>query len=117
MKTIKDIIYDGKNALDIYIPDACKTTKTIVYIHGGGIESGDKYYYYVESNGKTFTDRGWALVSINYSLYPNTKFPDFINECALALKFILNNLDEMNRLWIRLSYGTTGGEKIITVYP
>ena len=30
-----------------------------------------------------------------------------------SYKFILNNLDEMNRLWIRLSVGTEGNERVI----
>lgn len=94
MKIIKDIKYDEKNALDIYLPDGLKATKTIVYIHGGGIESGDKYDFCVENFGKTFTSKGWALVSINYSLYPNTKFPAYLYECASALKFLLDNSEK-----------------------
>ena len=28
-----------------------------------------------------------------------------------SLKFIIQNMEEMNRLWIRLSMGVSGGEK------
>lgn len=48
------------------------------------------------------------------------KLPDIGNEYESenskledALKFILQNLEEMNRLWIRLSTGCTGNEKLM----
>jgi vacuolar protein sorting-associated protein 35 len=48
------------------------------------------------------------------------KLPDKDNEYEQTgskfedtLKFILQNLDEMNRLWIRLSVGCTGNERLI----
>ncbi len=48
------------------------------------------------------------------------KLPDISNEYESenskledTLKFIMQNLEEMNRLWIRLSTGCTGNEKLI----
>lgn len=41
------------------------------------------------------------------------KLIDTTEELDTTLKFIMQNLDEMNRLWIRLSTGCSGNEKLI----
>lgn len=41
------------------------------------------------------------------------KLIDTPEELDTTLKFIMQNLDEMNRLWIRLSTGCSGNEKLI----
>ena len=41
------------------------------------------------------------------------KIPDTEEDLDLVLKFILQNLEEMNRLWIRLSTGCSGNEKLL----
>ena len=41
------------------------------------------------------------------------KLPDNDEDLEVSVKFILQNLDEMNRLWIRLSSGCSGNEKLI----
>lgn len=43
MKIVKDIVYEQSNnfRLDAYLP-ASNGFFTIVYFHGGGLESGDK---------------------------------------------------------------------------
>ena len=87
---IKDVFY-GKNEvqkLDIYIGTS---RNTIVYIHGGGLEAGSK-------DGlppllEEFIKRDYSVISVNYSLYPDAKFPDFIEDCALALKFVKDNAE------------------------
>lgn len=91
MKIIKDIYYDGVNAMDIYVPENIKCEKTLVFFHGGGIEEGDKCGEYIDDLSKIFTDKGVAFVSVNYSLYPNTKFPLFIKDCAKSIKFLFEN--------------------------
>lgn len=39
--------------------------------------------------------------------------PDTTEDLNVSLKFILQNLEDMNRLWIRLSTGCSGNEKLI----
>ena len=41
------------------------------------------------------------------------KLPDKEEDIDSTLKFILQNLEDMNRLWIRLSTGCSGNEKIL----
>ena len=71
MITKKDICYGEHESqkLDIYLPEKDNFT-TVVYIHGGGIESGDKAF---ESHIiiPPLIKEGYAVASINYRMYPN----------------------------------------------
>ena len=87
-KRFFDIKYGNKPAqkVDIYVADS---KKTVVYIHGGGIESGSKEY---NALIEKLVSSGYSVVSVDYSLYPDTKFPEFIEDCALALKFAVDSV-------------------------
>ena len=93
MRTVKDINYgtsDDKNQmLDIYLPEK-DTFPVFIYFHGGGLKAGDKggnpeFIRYL-------TDRGVGVVSANYRMYPEAKYPDFINDSAQAVAFIQKNI-------------------------
>ena len=92
MRVIKDISYDEFNKLDLYLPDK-KAFKTIVYFHGGGLESGEKDYDNYQSFGKSFTDNGYAFASVNYRMYPDYKFPTFLIDASSAIKYISDNIE------------------------
>lgn len=81
MKTINNICYNNKTGqcLDIYLPEN-KEFSVVVYFHGGGLTEGDK------SHQKCFfnylVSQGLAVVSANYRMYPQAKYPDFIVDSA-----------------------------------
>lgn len=85
-----DICYSklshDRNCLDIYLPDE-KIEKVYIYFHGGGIESGSKGIENIER----YLKRNIAVVCPNYRLYPNAKFPQFIEDAAEAAAFIKSN--------------------------
>ena len=92
MKIFSDIAYAGESPLqklDIILPDEGSIFPVFIYIHGGGIENGDKAGLNFFS---TMTDRGIAIVSINYRMYPNTKYPEFIEDCAMATDWTMKNI-------------------------
>lgn len=96
MRTLKDIFYSddkiGAKSLDVYLPDGeCKAV--FVYIHGGGIERGDKANHFRE--GEYLAERGYAFVSINYRMYPNAKFPEFICDSAEAIAWTKKNMGSL----------------------
>ena len=73
MKIIRDIPYAQESVaqqLDVYIPEGT-VNKVFLYFHGGGLERGDKV------KGERFadylTDRGIAVVSANYRMYPEAQ--------------------------------------------
>ncbi len=77
--------YDLK--LDLYLPEAEKPP-IFIYLHGGGLEGGNK------SGPRVLFDRlaadGIAVASLNYRMYPTAKFPDYIEDCANGIDFVLN---------------------------
>ncbi len=98
MRTLKDIEYKTQKKLDIYLPDS-DNFDTIVYFHGGGIENGKKDDENYVGIAKDFTAHGYAFISVEYSLYPNAKFPEYILDCAEGVKFAKDNI---------LKYGGNG---------
>lgn len=90
---IKDIKYGEKenNLLDVYLPSN-SNFQTIIYFHGGGLEVGDKQDNNVVEIANSLVKKGYSFVSVNYSLYPNVKCPDFIFEGAKAIDFVNSHL-------------------------
>ncbi len=96
MKVLKDIYYGKEHipqkTLDVYIPEnGCKAV--FLYIHGGGMEKGDKNGHARE--GEFLASRGYGFISINYRMYPNAEFPDFVCDSAEAVKWAKDNMSEL----------------------
>ncbi len=91
-----DIPYgeDPSQKLDIHhLKSTDKTLKPVIFfIHGGGWTSEDK------SNTRFYAldwiKNGYTVVSINYRLAPNVVHPLQIEDCALAFKWVLNNIKD-----------------------
>ena len=81
--------------LDIYLPDE-DGFETIIWFHGGGLERGSR-----KSNvyAEPFVEKGYGFVSVEYRMYPDAKFPDFLEDGAASVAYILNHIKE---------YGGTG---------
>ena len=93
MKTEKDLRYSSispLDVLDIYYADNPKGV--IIYFHGGGFTCGDKYDPHLVEISESFANKGFTFVNVNYSLYPNTKFPSYLVEAAKAVKFVCDHL-------------------------
>ena len=95
MKLISNVCY-GKAGhpeqyLDIYLPDK-DSFKVFVYMHGGGLQGGDKSG--ASEVAKYVTSQGIAFVSVNYRLYPQAMFPQFICDAAEAVGWVYNNIGE-----------------------
>lgn len=90
METIRNIRYGEASAqlLDLHVPVNARAT--YIFIHGGGLEAGDK-----ADNIRLFEHlgaRGIATASLNYRMLPDARFPDFIEDCARAAAFVLKQL-------------------------
>ena len=84
----QDISYGElpKQTLDIYTPvNAVDDAPIVVFIHGGGWRGGSKDKY--EFIGQSFTKAGYTVVVPNYRLYPQVKFPEFVNDAAKVVAF------------------------------
>ncbi len=76
-----------RHVLDIYLPeDADGPLPLIIWIHGGGWQSGSK-------NGcpplrQGYVARGYAVASINYRLSGHATFPAQIEDCKAAIRWL-----------------------------
>lgn len=94
MKITKDILYshsdEFNNKLDLYIPDG-ECTATFVYFHGGGLECGDKADI---EFAEGLVQKGIAVVSANYRMYPDAVYPEFIRDAAAAVNWTFEHIEE-----------------------
>ncbi len=108
MKIISDISYGEyeSNLLDIYLPDE-EEFSVFVFFHGGGYEKGSKQMKRDDVYPALFishlVERGVAVVSCDYRMYPEAKFPEYIEDSAKAVKWVIDNISsygKMNKLFL-----------------
>ena len=93
MKTIADICYskEADQYLDVHLPE-CDSFPVFLYFHGGGIERGDKAAKRNDAFIKHLTDKGIAVASANYRMYPTARYPEFIEDAAAATAWVFENM-------------------------
>ena len=120
-----DIAYATKSTtqkLDIYLPSEGKGPfPTIIVFHGGGFYEGNKSRQYTAPMLQGL-NHGYAVVTVDYRLSDEAKFPAAINDAKAAIRFIKVNAAQYNlnpnkiSLWgssaggnLAALAGTTGG--------
>ena len=97
MNVIKDIFYTSYNnprqSLDVHLPDS-ESFPVLVYFHGGGIVAGSKDQAWIPS----LVEKGIAVVSCNYRLYPEASYPDFIKDAASAVAWAYKHMVEYGQV-------------------
>lgn len=92
MKLISDIPYleDSleEHRLDLYLPEI-ENFDTVIWFHGGGLETGCRKDAYMAQD---FINRHYGFVSADYRLYPDAKFPEYLEDAAAAVAFVINNI-------------------------
>jgi acetyl esterase/lipase len=79
----------ARQKLDVYTPLQPGPHPVIVFIYGGGWESGERgHYRFVAEN---LTRHGYAVIIPDYRVYPEARFPSFIEDAALALRWVRDN--------------------------
>jgi acetyl esterase/lipase len=79
--------------LDIYAPKDLKGPAPVLFfIYGGGWDHGDKGDY--QFVGNAFASRGFIVVIPDYRLYPDVKYPDFLNDNAAALRWTQDHISQ-----------------------
>ena len=88
-----DFTYDEAHNLKIRLrmPEGVENPPLFIYIHGGGI-TGGSYTDHKEALEELTRD-GIATASIDYRLYPNAKYPEFIEDSAAAVAYMKNLAD------------------------
>lgn len=82
----KDIAYGKhpRHRLDIYRGES--TLCRVVFIYGGGWSEGEKEEYGFV--GAALAKRGYEVVIPDYRLYPEVRYPTFVEDIALSLKYL-----------------------------
>lgn len=131
VKTYRDLVYATKEnqlgkqeslALDLYEPDQAEpeARPLILFIHGGGFNSGDKRD--AEAIAKEWTSRGYVVASANYRLRNNPQadmkgtIADAIEDLGDALSWLQQN-KETYRIDTRLTAvggDSAGGQLAVT---
>ncbi len=83
----KNVSYGDSSSgevLDIYRSEKPKAdAPVLMFVHGGSWDSGNKDMYKFLAEG--FTKSGYDIVLPNYRLYPDAKFPNFLEDNAKAV--------------------------------
>jgi len=95
MRTVKDIGYsyirDEMHKIDLYLPSGeCRAL--VLYLHGGGLIEGSRDLTPMVHFAEDMTAAGIAVASAEYRMYPDAKYPDFIEDAAEATAYAKREL-------------------------
>jgi acetyl esterase/lipase len=88
----RDLAYGGDDRLklDIYRPaETGRRLPVVVFFYGGSWQSGDKSIY--RFLGAALARAGIVAVIPDYRLYPPVRYPDFLRDSALAVRWAKDN--------------------------
>jgi acetyl esterase/lipase len=81
---------DGpRRTLDVYRPVGVSGAPVVVFFYGGSWQSGSKALY--RFVGMALARRGYLTVIPDYRLYPQVRFPEFLDDGALAVRWARDN--------------------------
>jgi acetyl esterase/lipase len=83
---------DPLQTLDVYAPANAKNLPVVVWIHGGGWQTGDKKSVNVKP--QAFVDKGFVFVSVNYRLLPAVTMVDIIHDVAKSVRWVHEHVAE-----------------------
>jgi acetyl esterase/lipase len=85
----------ARQQLDVYVPSGAgraeaAPAKVVVFLYGGGWKSGSRDYY--RFVGEAFASRGYVTVIPDYRVYPEVRFPTFVEDAARAVDWVTGNI-------------------------
>jgi acetyl esterase/lipase len=89
-----------RQRFDVYVPgnsidEADKATGSplVIFIYGGSWDMGSRREYGFA--GQALAARGFTVMVVDYRLYPEVRYPDFLRDCALAVAYGLSHAREL----------------------
>lgn len=82
----KDSYIASQCVLDLYYPKGVQNFATIIWFHGGGITGGSKEI------PKALTEKGFAVIGVEYRLSPKVKAPAYIEDAAAAVAWVFTHI-------------------------
>jgi acetyl esterase/lipase len=78
-----------RRTLDVYRQGTAVTAPVVVFFHGGSWQDGSKASYLFVA--AALARRGHVVMVPEYRVYPQVRYPDFLVDGALALRWAVNN--------------------------
>ena len=105
---VEEIRISRRDASDIravlYVPESPEPAPVMVYMHGGGWVLGN--YTGVDTIARALVNRsGCAILSIDYSLAPEHKYPAALEDVYRALEWVVANAEQWGLDSRRLAVG------------
>lgn len=89
-----NLVYDAGHdlRLDVYTPVESQKAPVVVFFYGGRWTSGTKEEY--EFVGGALAAKGYVAVLPDYRLYPQVRFPVFVEDGARTVKWVRDNIGQ-----------------------
>jgi acetyl esterase/lipase len=79
-----------RQKLDVFLPlDASRPRALVVFFYGGSWTRGERAEY--RFVGEALASHGVATIVADYRLSPEVRYPAFLEDCALAVKWAFDN--------------------------
>ena len=95
----RDLVYDPalpeSCRMEICEPEGISRPPLLVYFYGGGLEGGN--YHMPAYLEYLCAEHGIACASAEYRMYPSARFPDFVEDAARAVSWLLNEWHARDR--------------------
>ena len=89
-----------RQRFDVYVPgtsiaesDKANGSPLVIFIYGGSWSMGSRADY--RFAGEALAAQGFTVMVVDYRLYPEVKYPDFLQDCALAVAYGLEHAREL----------------------
>ena len=94
---------DPRLKLDVWAPQrrSASSLPVVVFFYGGGWVAGERGDYGFA--GRAFAARGFVAIVPDYRLVPNVRFPTFLQDGALAIKWARDHAAEFGGDPLRIS--------------
>ena len=100
-QVLREVVYrdgsaNGKHQLDLFLPEGTQWP-ILVFVHGGGLNSGDKALRVAGSDvygniGRFYAAQGIGVALINYRLQPSVTWREQVEDVAHALGWAFSHL-------------------------
>ena len=112
----RDLAYVEKGherqKLDLYVPKAATPLPVVVWVHGGAWQAGGKN----NCPAIFLTEKGYAVVSVNYRLSQHAVFPAQIEDCKAAIRWVRANAKKYNLNPDRIgAWGSSAGGHLVAL--
>jgi len=81
---------DERQRLDVYSPRS-RPRGVMIFDYGGSWRDGSRRYY--RFVGSIFSRRGFVVVIPDYRVFPQVRFPGFMEDAAAAVRWTLDHAD------------------------